>query len=310
MRCELDHPVEKHNYRHLNIPAGYLRIAITTDCGMQCSYCHNEGQTGNKSTFLSIDQLRDIVTNALPYGLVKVRLTGGEPLLHPDCHQMLRMLKKELKIPFVGFNTTGILLDRLLPIVADRLLDSIVVGIDYVDGEVSKDSSVGLSSKTILENILKLKKLDQDVSIACVYDGDCARLEKLADWCLRHNVILKILEVSDKTINTKISEEFTSMIKHILDRFDMQLGEIKTYSEYYGLIDNKPRIYFFHSHCRLRECDICARIHLRVTSDGYIKSCILHDVKYPLLSDNFDDNMLKVIHNLGRTPEDYTCTSP
>ena len=307
MRNELEYPVEQLKYYHLNIPSGYLRISITDHCNMKCIYCHNEGQAKVNSTYMSVDQLRYIVSKSLRYGLIKVRLTGGEPLLHPNCYEMLVMLKKEFALPYVGFNTNGILINRLIPIAEERLLDSVVIGVDYVDGEVSKNSPIGLSSKVILENILLLKQLGQDASIAYVYDGDIARLEQLVDWCINHNVILKILEVSDSEIHSKISEDFILMIKSIINRFKMQLGMIVTLSEYYGVIDGKPKVYFFHSHCRLRECAICARIHLRVTSDGFIKSCILNDVKYPLLNndDEFDESMRKVIHNLGTPPEHY-----
>lgn len=298
-----DRPIADISYIHMNIPAGYLRISITDHCNMSCQYCHNEGQTRFNSSFLSVEQLRHIVSNAMRYGLVKVRLTGGEPLLHPDCHKMISLLKKDFSIPFVGLNTNGMLIDRLIPMVSEELLDSVVIGLDHADGDISKASPTGVPSRRILENILKLKHLGQDVAIACVYDGNCTRLEKLVDWCIQHDVILKILEVSDNERRTEISDEFTSMIRHIIKHFNMQIGMIATFSEYYGLIGQKPKVYFFHSHCRLRECAICARIHMRVTSEGYIKTCILNDIKYPLLTGDFDENILKAIHNLGHPPE-------
>lgn len=65
---------------------------------MKCSYCHNEGQTTTSKTFMSLAQLRDIVTQAIPFGLVKVRLTGGEPLLHKHCIAMLELLKCDLEV--------------------------------------------------------------------------------------------------------------------------------------------------------------------------------------------------------------------
>lgn len=30
----------------------------------------------------------------------------------------------------------------------------------------------------------------------------------------------------------------------------------------------------FHSHCRIRECDVCKQIHLRITADGKMKQCM------------------------------------
>lgn len=302
-RSELDTPIAKIRYPHQNIPSGYLRISITDVCNMQCSYCHNEGQIETTTSRMSIDQLRYIVTNALRFGLCKVRLTGGEPLLHPQCYDMLKFLKKEMRIPMVGFNTNGILMDRLMPIVADRLIDSLVIGVDYVDGAVSKDSPIGVPSVTILENIVRLKEMGQDVSIACVYDGDYERAERLAAWCIDHEIVLKLLQASDATVQTAIGPEFVSMARRMIDRFSLTLGVIATFSEYYGMVRGVPLIYFFHSHCRVRECEICSKIHIRVTADGFIKACILNDVKYPLLTGHFDECMLKVMCHSGRPPD-------
>ena len=78
-------------YRFLNIPAGDLRISITNACNMKCIYCHNEGQQNERVNFLTVDEIKFIVINAQKYGLMKVRLTGGDPLIHPQIHEICRM---------------------------------------------------------------------------------------------------------------------------------------------------------------------------------------------------------------------------
>jgi len=309
-RHELPYPIEAINYSHQNIPSGYLRISITEACNMRCSYCHNEGQTSVSPKQMTLAELRYIVTNALRYGLTKVRLTGGEPLLHRDCRAMLTFLKRELGIPTVGFNTNAVLMDRLLPLVSDGLLDDLVIGVDYLDGAVSKDSPSGLSSETILHNILLLKDVGQKVSIACVYDGNYESVERLATWCLEHEVVLKILQLTDARIETEIDPDFISMAKRIVDRFGLKVGIIATFAEYYAMVNGMPAIYFFQSHCRLRECVICGKIHIRVTAAGFIKSCIQGGVEYPLLTGHFDDSMLKVIAHLGCAPGAPPCDTP
>lgn len=34
-------------------------------------------------------------------------------------------------------------------------------------------------------------------------------------------------------------------------------------------------ISFFHSHCRLKECNLCKNMHLIVTANEYLKICLL-----------------------------------
>lgn len=93
------------------------------------------------------------------------------------------------------------------------------------------------------------------------------------------------------------------MMRQIIQRFSLEVGIIGTFSEYYGTKNGVRKIYFFHSHCRVRECGIYGKIHIRVTADGCIKSCIQDDAEFPLLSGQFDESMLKVLATLGIAPE-------
>jgi molybdenum cofactor biosynthesis enzyme MoaA len=216
---------------------------------------------------------------------------------------MLRIAKRELAIETVGFNTNGMLRKKLMPIVEEKLIDKLVIGVDYPDGVVSKDSTVGLPSSVILETILMAQDLGQDVSIAYVFCGDYLRLEHLAAWCLENQVTLKILQVTNSCIENELDGKFTTMVENIILRFSLKRGFLPNVGDYYGISEGIPRIFFFHSHCRLRECEFCASIHMRVTADGYIKTCIQENVQFPLLTGNFDESVANAISNVGHAPE-------
>ena len=81
--------VAEKEYRMLNIPSGDLRISVTNGCNMRCTYCHNEGQTETEVKYLSVNEVKTIVCNAMKFGLHKVRITGGEPLIHPNIEEIL-----------------------------------------------------------------------------------------------------------------------------------------------------------------------------------------------------------------------------
>ena len=69
---------------------------------MMCEYCHNEGQGEQSEKYLHVGKIRYIVQNAKRYGLTKVRITGGDPLVHPDIYQICSMIKNELGISNLG----------------------------------------------------------------------------------------------------------------------------------------------------------------------------------------------------------------
>lgn len=294
---------ESQTHRELRLPTGYLRVSITDACNMRCVYCHNEGQSGDAGLFMEVNALRSILGDAVGFGLTKLRLTGGEPLLHPRCLEMLRLAKEEIRIPFVGLNTNGVLRERLRRIVCARVVDSIVVGLDYLDGRVSKRSAVGQPPSGVLEEVLFAKEVGQDLAIACVFDGDVVRVEALAGWCLRHGIELKILEVSERGVATGSGEAFVRMTEAVMARYALKREWRADVGDYCGVGPEGTRVCFYHSHCRRRECARCGAIHMRVTASGYLKTCIQEELEFPLLGGAFADSLGRALRNVGRAPE-------
>ena len=83
----------------------------------------------------------------------------------------------------------------------------------------------------------------------------------------------------------------------IFEDFNLRI-KIDDLEEYNGYIDDFNVVSFFHSLCRLRRCDICKKIHLRITSEGMIKQCIHYsdEDKY-ILGADCRENILFAINN-------------
>lgn len=76
-------------------------------CNLNCSYCDHHDRT---SPFLDLDMVKKAAEN-LQKSFVGRRLelvlTGGEPALHPDFLEMLRIFKEEGGIHYLGTMTNG-----------------------------------------------------------------------------------------------------------------------------------------------------------------------------------------------------------
>ncbi len=293
----------KH-YRATNIPGGDLRLSITAACNMRCNYCHNEGQGDFQANFMAREDAYAIVEGALRFGLRKVRLTGGEPLLHPEIVELCRGIKSIIGARGLGLNTNAMLTHRFHSLLSYKFLDQVVVGIDYFDSHVSKDSPIGQSSEVVLSNVLEAKKSGHNVQIACVYNGNYENARALVQWSLKNNILIKILEVSDNTLDTSPDPDFVQMRSSILNDFKLKLGVTADLNEYYGYDDLGTRVLFFHSHCRLRQCHECSLMHLRVAADGHAQPCILDNRRrYQLLGTKMNSSYSIAINNLGIPPE-------
>ena len=81
-------------------------------------------------TFEEIDRLVGIFASL---GVEKIRLTGGEPLLRRNLHELVSMLSmREVEI---AMTTNGVLLPRYAPALSAAGLDRVTVSLDAIDEE-------------------------------------------------------------------------------------------------------------------------------------------------------------------------------
>lgn len=69
---------------------------LTGDCNLRCRHCWISpgfSSDGRSRTFLDFDLFRGIIAQAKPLGLSGVKLTGGEPLIHPRILDVIRHVR-------------------------------------------------------------------------------------------------------------------------------------------------------------------------------------------------------------------------
>lgn len=93
----------------------YLRISVTDRCNMRCQYCMPaEGMRWfERDDLLSYDEITKFVRDvAVPLGIRKLRLTGGEPLIREGVLELARALSDIPGIDDLALTTNGALLAR------------------------------------------------------------------------------------------------------------------------------------------------------------------------------------------------------
>ena len=72
----------------------YLRLSVTDRCDFRCQYCMAEEMTFlPRSQVLSLEELARIAKVFVGLGVRKIRVTGGEPFLHPQFSTICKMFK-------------------------------------------------------------------------------------------------------------------------------------------------------------------------------------------------------------------------
>lgn len=283
------------------LPRKELRISITSLCNLKCVYCHNEGN--HKPAELSVSLIKKLVNSATKFGLESVRLTGGEPLLHKDIKKICKVIKNIDSSIQIGINTNGILIDKLMELINKKYIDRVVVGIDYYDNDVSKNSPIGIPSQIILDNISKINNRNIPIEITKTFNNDIENTILLTEWAINHNIPIKILEIIDNEIADTTSNSYLDMRDRIIEYFSLTIVTNEVLNEMHGYIENKRLVSFYQSHCRLRECELCKNLHLRVTSAQKFKPCLLNKkTEIAFTKDNIDENLIESLKYLGVPP--------
>ena len=110
----------------------YLRISVTDRCNFRCVYCMPaEGLPWvPKSEILSYEEIADVVGQLAPLGLRRIRITGGEPTIRPQIHELIRMLRAVPEITDISLSTNGVRLPQLAPMLRDAGLDRVNMSVD------------------------------------------------------------------------------------------------------------------------------------------------------------------------------------
>ncbi len=121
----------------INRPLRDLRISVTDRCNMRCRYCMPREVFGsdfsfsNRNDILTYEEINRLAGLFVSLGVEKIRLSGGEPLLRRDLHELISMLT--LLNVEIAMTTNGVLLPRYAPALSAAGLDRVTVSLDALD---------------------------------------------------------------------------------------------------------------------------------------------------------------------------------
>src|SRR5437868_8532266 len=96
----------------LQRPMRDLRISVTDRCNFRCTYCmpFDEYQWIDRQEVLSFEEIERVARLFLDFGIQKVRLTGGEPLVRKNLHTLIARLSAVEGLGDLSLTTNGALL--------------------------------------------------------------------------------------------------------------------------------------------------------------------------------------------------------
>ena len=269
----------------------YLRISLTELCNLRCTYCMPaEGiQLSPKSHIMSYDEVFTIAKTFVEYGVTKIRLTGGEPLIRKDVDVIL---KKLATLPVeLSLTTNAVIINRFIDTLKDCGITNINVSLDSLDAEKFKEITRRDNFKKVYDNILLLVSEGFRVKVNAVliknvndneiidfinftrdlpismrfiefmpFDGNRWNLDKLVSY----KAVMETVHTAfdpDEVIRLEDTPNDTS-----------RNYKIKGYKGSFAIISSVTNPF----------CDSCNRI--RLTANGRIKNCLFSTTESDLLT--------------------------
>jgi cyclic pyranopterin phosphate synthase len=291
-----------------NRPIRDLRISVTDRCNFRCTYCMplDEYEWINKKEILTFEEIARLANLFVGLGVEKIRLTGGEPLVRKDLHQLVGKLAAIPGLKDLCLTTNGALLPEQIEALSAAGLKRVNISLDTLDGDKFRRMTKRGDLEKVLEGIFAAKryglnpiKLNAVVEKG-VNDND---IIPLVEFCRGQGFAMRFIEYMDVgNANNWTSEKLVSkkeIIAAIAARYPLrEVGREQgsAPSVDYEFLDGRGDIGVIAS---VTEpfCASCTRV--RLTADGKIVTCLFsqigHDVKRLLRGGASDHELANVI---------------
>lgn len=280
-----------------------LRLILTQECTYNCSMCHKEGIHSKKENLLTNEDFAYIYEIAnKEYGINKVNLTGGDPLLRDDIQDLLIKLKQ--KNAKITMTTNGYLLDKNIEI--GNLLNKLNISVHSLNKEKFEELCGKKDSfEKVINNIKMFRaqyptlNIGINTTIIKGINSDEKEIEELIEMAGLLKVELKFIELYPKN-----AKEFVPI--HTLEPILKKLGFYIVKSEFRkNIYTNKKQIITLTRCTCSVVCDkankkeACKNNNdLYITPDGKISLCRKIEDEIDILVQTKDKNNEELILRL------------
>ena len=141
-------------------PLRDLRISVTDRCNFRCTYCMPAEIYGERYQFLpkedllTFEEITRLTRILVGLGAVKVRLTGGEPLVRNDFERLVAMLSEVDGVSDLTLTTNAYLLPQKAEALKDAGLHRVTVSLDTLNDAIfRKMNGRGFGTRKVLDGI-------------------------------------------------------------------------------------------------------------------------------------------------------------
>ena len=215
----------------LKRPIHDLRISVTDRCNFRCGYCMPKDKYGRDHQFLkrkellTFEEIEKVARAFVNLGVVKIRLTGGEPLVRNDLETLVRRLKQIDGLQDLSLTTNASLLSaKRAATLREAGIDRVNISLDALDAKTfGQLNGVGYPVEDVLsgvENACKAGFEQVKVNMVVQSGRNEASVLPMLEYFIGKDVVLRFIEYMDvgNSNNWQNEDVFTArQIKSLIE---------------------------------------------------------------------------------------------
>jgi cyclic pyranopterin phosphate synthase len=285
-----------------------LRISVTDRCNIRCFYCMPEHDVEfvKRSEILDFEEIERFVRIAVALGIVKVRVTGGEPLVRRGLPELIRSLAAIPGIRDLALTTNGVLLPGLAEPLYEAGLRRVNVHLDTLDRErfiqITRRDEIG----KVLAGLDLCKRLGYRIKLNAVAVKNLVEpdIVPLARYARENGFEVRYIEFMPLDGQNLWDRGKVLLADEIIETLSREIAPLtpvpdpdpRAPASEYAFADGVGRVGFIASVSR-PFCLNCNRI--RLTADGKLRYCLFaiqeDDVKRLMRSGASDEEIAALI---------------
>jgi cyclic pyranopterin phosphate synthase len=286
-----------------------LRISVTDRCNIRCFYCMPEHDVEfvERGEILDFEEIERFVRIAVALGIVKLRVTGGEPLVRRGLPELIRRLTAIPGIRDLALTTNGVLLPGLAEPLYEAGLRRINVHLDTLDRErfirITRRDDLGkvLAGLDLSKRLGYSKIKLNAVAVKNLVEPD---IVPLARYARENGFEVRYIEFMPLDAQNLWDRGKVLLADEIIDTLSREIAPLEPVPDpdprapasEYAFADGIGRVGFIASVSR-PFCLNCNRI--RLTADGKLRYCLFaiqeDDVKSLMRSGASDEEIAALI---------------